>query len=87
VRSRPNLVGSSTSELGVVDLGPTSNLMEFDIDLAMRTARLHREMPAPDGPCCLSCGATHPCRWARWARCVLVGAGWSDAAIDANHTG
>jgi len=87
VRSEPSLLGSSTSELGVIDLGPTSNLMEFDIDLALRTVRLHREVTAPDRPRCSSCEAAHPCRWARWARCVLMGAGWSDVEIDARSSG
>ncbi len=81
MRATNRAVVAPTPELDVVDLGPTSSLMEFDIDLAARTAWIHRTMPAPDGPRCLSCGAAHPCRWARWARCVLMGAGWSDAEI------
>jgi len=74
------LLVESTPELDVVDLGPTRNLMEYDIDLAERTMRLHDE--APDRPCCSICGAAYPCRWARWGRIVLKGAGWSDAEID-----
>jgi len=71
----------STPDLDVVDLGPTSNLMEFDIELASRTVWLHSEMLAPDGPRCVSCGGAHPCRWARWGRVVLMGGGWSDAEM------
>lgn len=76
-------VPSGLDELDLVDIAPLSNLMDLDIELATRAARVHAGTMTRAGWRCASCGAAHPCRWQRWARCLLLGAGWSQADVDA----
>lgn len=56
-----------------------------DIERAARVARVHcAVMHWPGTPQrCLNCGWPYPCLAHRWARGVLLAAGWSEAGIAA----